>query len=101
MYHAHQARTGKSPGAEGFPNTEEHRAKWVAMMVEEEVVGTAKGFEPTGAREPRVRQKNNRPAGMGTYRRVFEYGAPRRSPRGRTRSRPPMPAGRRRWSASG
>ena len=74
MYHAHQARTGNSPGAEGFPNTEEHRKKWVAMMVEEEVVGTAKGFEHKRRLENRgLAKKDDRPAGMGTYRRVFEY----------------------------
>ena len=74
MYHAHQARTGNSPGAEGFPNTEEHRRKWVAMMVEEEVVGTAKGFEHKRGLENRgLADKNDRPAGMGTYRRVFEH----------------------------
>lgn len=74
MHHAKQARTGKSPGAEGFPNTEEHRKKWVAMMVEEEVVGTAMGFEHKRNLEGRgLAQRDDRPAGMASYRRVYEY----------------------------
>ena len=74
MHHAKQALTGKSPGAEGFPNTEEHRKKWVAMMVEEEVVGTAMGFEHKRSLEGRgLAQRDDRPAGMGSYRRVYEY----------------------------
>jgi hypothetical protein len=72
MHHAKQARTGKSPGAEGFPNTEEHRRKWVAVMVEEEVVGTAMGFEHKRRLENRgLADKNDRPAGMSTYRRIY------------------------------
>jgi hypothetical protein len=72
MHHAKQARTGNSPGAEGFPNTEEHRRKWVAMMVEEEVVGTAMGFEHKRRLENRgLADRNDRPAGMGSYRRVY------------------------------
>jgi hypothetical protein len=74
MHHANQARTGNSPGAEGIPNTEEHRKKWVAMMVEEEIIGTAKGFEHKRRLENRgLAKKDDRPAGMGSYRRVFEH----------------------------
>jgi len=73
MYHASQARTGKSPPADGFPNTEEHRQKWVAMMVEEEVVGTAMGFEHKRVLEWRgMAPRDDRPAGMSAYRRVYE-----------------------------
>ena len=73
MHHANQARTGQSPGAEGFPNTEEHRKKWVTMMVEEEIIGTFKGFEHKRVLESQNRaQRDDRPAGMGSYRRVFE-----------------------------
>lgn len=73
MHHAKQAQTGKSPGAEGFPNTAEHRKKWVAMMVEEEVIGTAMGFEHKRQLENRgLAKKDDRPDGMGSYRRVFE-----------------------------
>jgi hypothetical protein len=72
MHHAKQARTGKSPGAQGFPNTEEHRKKWVAMMVEEEVVGTAMGFEHKRRLENRgLADRNDKPAGMSTYRRIY------------------------------
>ena len=74
MHHAKQARTGQSPGAEGFPNTDEHRQKWVAMMVEEEVVGTALGFEHKRRLELQGQAtKDDRPAGMGNYRRVYDY----------------------------
>lgn len=73
MHHAKQARTGQSPGAEGFPNTAEHRKKWVAMMVEEEVVGTAMGFEHKRQLESRgLAKRDDHPDGMATYRRVFE-----------------------------
>jgi len=72
MHHAKQARTGNSPGAEGFPDTEEHRRKWVAMMVEEEVVGTAMGFEHKRRLENRgLADINDHPAGMSSYRRVY------------------------------
>ena len=73
MHHTKQAQTGKSPGAEGFPNTAEHRKKWVAMMVEEEVVGTAMGFEHKRQLENRgLAKRDDHPDGMATYRRVFE-----------------------------
>jgi hypothetical protein len=73
MHHAKQARTGQSPGAEGFTDTEEHRKKWVAMMVEEEVVGTALGFEHKRRLEVIGQAaKDDRPAGMGNYRRVYD-----------------------------
>ena len=66
MHHAKQAQTGKSPGAEGFPNTAEHRKKWVEMMVEEEVVGTAHGLRAqAAAREPRAREARRPPGRHG------------------------------------
>ena len=73
MHHAKQAQTGQSPGAEGFPNTAEHRKKWVTMMVEEEIIGTYMGFEHKRQLENRgLAKKDDRPDGMSSYRRVFE-----------------------------
>jgi hypothetical protein len=73
MHHAKQARTGLSPPAKAFPNTAEHRRKWVAMMVKEEVVGTAMGFEHKRRLEARgLVSRDDTPSGMATYRRVYE-----------------------------
>jgi hypothetical protein len=74
MHHAKQAKTGKSPPASAFPNEDEHRRKWVAMMVEEEVVGTAMGFEHKRSLEGRgLAPRDDRPVGIATYRRVYEH----------------------------
>ena len=67
------------------------------MMVEEEVVGTAMGFEHKRRLEGRgLADVNDRPAGMGTYRRVYNLSARQGAGRGQGRGR-----GGRRWAGEG
>jgi hypothetical protein len=70
MHHASQHHEHNSPKAWEVSN----RDKWVRMMVEEEVIGTAKGFEHKRRIENQgVAPKDDKPSGMANYRRTFNY----------------------------
>ncbi len=79
MYHALQARTGKSPNA----TTDEARAMgkdaWVKMMVEEEIEGTYRGFQHKIALEFGKKTilvptpQADAPVGMTPFRKSYLY----------------------------
>lgn len=71
MYHASQFHEGKSPG----PSSHDDKGKWVQILVDEEIEGTARGYlhklqlERTAPRAP----ADDNPAHMGRFRSAFDY----------------------------
>lgn len=69
MYHAKQFKEGKSPAAGG-----QDEQAWVKTMVDEEIVGTIKGFEAKLEMEKNgSAPKNDTPPMMTRYRGAYEY----------------------------
>ena len=72
MYHASQFHEGKSPG----PSSHDDKGKWVRILVDEEIEGTALGYlhklqlERT---EPRV-TADDKPPHMSFFRNAFDAG---------------------------
>jgi hypothetical protein len=72
MYHASQYHEGKSPG----PDSHDDKGKWVKLLVDEEIEGTARGYlhklqlERTVPRAP----ADDKPPWMGYFRGAFDHG---------------------------
>jgi hypothetical protein len=71
MYHASQYHEGKSPG----PDSHDDKGKWVKLLVDEEIEGTARGYlhklqlERTSPRAP----ADDKPPWMGFFRGAFDH----------------------------
>jgi hypothetical protein len=69
MHHAKQFKEGKSPDAAG-----QDEVAWVALMVQEEIDGTIKGFEAKLEMEKNgSAPKNDSPPQMTRYRSAYDY----------------------------